>query len=764
MLTLNKKLSLAVAIQAALFGSVYALPAYSQTTDTPNVEQSASAQGTSEEQASEQATVNDAYIEKMQIVGRKQGISRESGSATLIDELELEKFKFDDINRILYQMPGVNIREEDGYGLRPNIGFRGATPERSKKINIMEDGVLIGPAPYSAASAYYFPMMSKMTSIEVFKGPAGIKYGPNTVAGSLNMVTRAVPQVSEGMIDVAVGTDGYQKAHGHYGNTIDNFGFLVEAAHVRADGFKQLDNGGDTGFEKSDVMAKLRYDLAGKRFDQVFELKLAYANETSNETYLGLTDADFNANPNRRYVASSLDKMDWTHSQFQLSHFISGDDFEVITRAYRHNFDRSWFKINGFKGGAPVVTRSLQEILANPDADEVNQSYYQILTGRQDSVAEYEKLILGDNDRSYYSQGIQSDLSFDLDWFDIKHNVDLGVRFHQDQIERNHTTDSFVMQSAKLVSDGNPTQAATTDREKTSAVSIYAKDTMTFGDLDVTAGIRGEFIESEYQNRAPGKEGDYLDKSTRIWLPSLSLYYALNDNAGLLFGVHEGFLPTSPKQDPSIETESSINYEFGGRFNNGDVSVELVGFFNDISNLKEGCQFSSCGSDDDTEFNGGEVDILGLELTSSYTLALTDDIDVPVSLSYTHTQSEFKTSFDSGFDMWGSVTAGDKLPYLPENQASLGLGLQAQSWDVNLVVRYVGEMLEASGEGVVLSGVKTKALTTLDMSASYDFDTFGKVYLKADNVLDNQEIVSRRPYGARPSKPQQFQLGYQYQF
>ncbi|MEZ9594987.1 TonB-dependent receptor family protein [Shewanella sp. 10N.261.52.F9] len=744
-LAISKKLSLVIAIQLALVSQVSAADSDAKTDVT-----------------TDKTSVNDSYIEKMQIIGHDARLSKQTGSATLIDELELEQFKFDDINRVLYSVPGVNIREEDGYGLRPNIGFRGATPERSKKINIMEDGVLIGPAPYSAASAYYFPMTSKMTAIEVFKGPAAIKYGPNTVAGSLNMVTRAVPQSSEGLVDVSGGSDGFAKAHAYYGDTIDNFGFLIEGVHMRADGFKELDGGGDTGFEKNDIMAKLRYDLAGDAFDQVFELKLAYADENSNETYLGLTDADFAANPNRRYVASQLDNMDWTHSQVQFNHFITGDNFDVTTRVYRNDFERAWYKINGFKGG--LVNRSLQEILADPDKDEVNSRFYNILTGSQDSVAEYEKLVLGNNDRTYYSQGIQSDLNLQLELFGMQHQFASGVRFHQDQIERNHTTDTYLMTQANLVSDGSDTEAATTDREKTDAWSVYLQDTISISALDITAGVRGEYIDAHYQNRAPGSEQDYLNKTTRIWLPSFSAFYTLSDNAGLLFGVHEGFLPTSPKQDPSIDVESSINYELGGRYNDGNFNLELIGFFNDISNLKEGCQFSSCGSDDDTEFNGGEVDVLGLELTSGYSITLTDDIDLPISLSYTYTESEFKTSFESGFDMWGDITAGDELPYLPENQLAVNLGLVSDQWDVNMIVRYIGEMKEAAGEGVVLSGSTTEALTVVDMSASYDFNQYGLVYVKADNLFDTQEIVSRRPYGARPSKPQQFQIGYQYRF
>lgn len=140
---------------------------------------------------------DDVELEHIQILSHYDKLRTEAGSATLLTEAELEKFEYDDIHRILGSVPGVNIREEDGYGLRPNIGFRGVTPERSKKITIMEDGVLIGPSPYSAPAAYYFPVSTRMTAVEVFKGPAAIKHGPQTVAGAINLVTRQIPEFSD---------------------------------------------------------------------------------------------------------------------------------------------------------------------------------------------------------------------------------------------------------------------------------------------------------------------------------------------------------------------------------------------------------------------------------------------------------------------------------------------------------------------------------------------------------------------------------------
>ena len=706
---------------------------------------------------------NETYLERLQILGSNQKLRKETGSATLIDEVQLEKFNFDDIARILYNVPGVNIREEDGFGLRPNIGIRGATPERSRKINILEDGVLIGPAPYSAPSAYYFPMLPKMTAVEVFKGPGAIKFGPNTVAGTVNLVTRNIPEDSEGMIDVSVGTDGFRKTHGFYGNTNGSFGYLLEAVNVASDGFKELDGGGDTGFDKNDVMLKLRYNLDSSSYSQVFELKLGYTDEVSDETYLGLTDEDFAKNPNRRYRASHLANMDWKHSQIQFNHFIQGDNFDVTTKIYRNDFERAWFKLNGFSNVGLANPVSLQDILANPTDDQY-AGLYNILTGQADSVRENEKLLLGNNDREYYTQGIQSDLVYSFEMAGLKHKLETGFRFHQDEIQRFHTEEGYLMQSGSLVADGAGAQPTSTNVEEADALSVYIQDTVSWQNLDATFGVRGEFIDTHYQDKSVGNEDRYIDKTTRIWLPSFSVFYTLDENTGFLFGVHEGFIPTSPQQDPNIDIENSVNYEIGGRYNDGNSHFEAIYFFNDISNLKESCGFSNCGINTTIEFNGGEVDVYGLEVNAGHTFNLANGWELPVSVVYTYTESEFKTAFNSDFDFWGEIEAGDELPYLPENQLTLNVGLLSDNWEVNVIARYIDEMLEASGDNLSLTGVTTEALTVVDLSASYHINDNGKLYFKLDNVFDEQEIVSRRPFGARPSKAQQFFAGYQYSF
>ena len=101
-----------------------------------------------------------------------------------------------DIHKILSAVPGVYFRTEDGYGLRPNISIRGTSIDRSAKITLMEDGILVAPAPYTSSSAYYFSTTGRINSVEVLKGPSSISQGPSTIGGAINMISTPIPEVN----------------------------------------------------------------------------------------------------------------------------------------------------------------------------------------------------------------------------------------------------------------------------------------------------------------------------------------------------------------------------------------------------------------------------------------------------------------------------------------------------------------------------------------------------------------------------------------
>ena len=174
-------------------------------------------------------------------MGQKDRRNRTSGSVHQVDEEELERFEEDDVHQILARVPGVYARDEEGFGLRPNIGLCGASAERKAKVTLLEDGILVGPAPYAAPAAYFFPLTTRMTQVEVFMGPSAVGYGPQTIGGAVNMISRTTPREgSLAKIDLAYGSFNAMKGHMALGHRSGAFSSLLEGVHLRADGFKNL--------------------------------------------------------------------------------------------------------------------------------------------------------------------------------------------------------------------------------------------------------------------------------------------------------------------------------------------------------------------------------------------------------------------------------------------------------------------------------------------------------------------------------------------
>ena len=202
--------------------------------------------------------ISGIVIRGTSLTGGSAGINDVPGSAQYLSRKELEKFSYNDINRVLRSIPGISLQEEDGFGLRRNIGMRGTGVERSSKITLMEDGILIAPAPYAAPAAYYFPTVGRMQGVEVRKGSSQIKYGPYTTGGAINFISTQIPNETEGRLNIMGGNFGQRIVYGNAGTSFRNGGFVLETYQAASDGFKELDNGGDTGFESQDYLAKFR--------------------------------------------------------------------------------------------------------------------------------------------------------------------------------------------------------------------------------------------------------------------------------------------------------------------------------------------------------------------------------------------------------------------------------------------------------------------------------------------------------------------------
>ena len=723
----------------------------------PKETKPANAKAKEEENSTEQESLSEEelFLESMLVTAPTLELERVGGSATVIDEEALETQEYDDVHRVLKQVTGVYTRDEDGSGLRPNIGIRGAYSDRSSKITLMEDGILFGPAPYSAPAAYYFPLSTRMVGIDVYKGPAASRFGPATVGGAINMHTRDIPYSTQGAIDLSFGLFRQGKAHGWAGTQQGPWGILLEGIHLRSDGFKDLDGGGNTGFAKNEFMLKSRYDFANTGpIAHSIEGKAGYADETSHETYMGLTLDDFRDDPYRRYAASQLGLMNWKRGQLELSYTMSVDErFELKTTAYRHDISRAWKKFNSFRGGP-----NIRDILLNPTGQRA--VFLSVLRGEQDST-DNETLLIGTNDRRYVSQGVHSVANWRYIGDLFSHNLNAGLRFHFDRIRRNHTEEGYLMRNGTLVRDNTPVDITLQNRQASYATALNAWDEISIGEQWViTPGARLEVV-----NTSASAVGTETERDTYLlWTAGLGATFYPIEELGILAGIHRGTSPVAPGQD--VTPESSINYELGARLQWDALKAEAIGFFNDYRNLIGQCTFSG-GCDDNNvgdQFDGGQLHVYGLEATAAYDWQLPLGLSLGARASYTFTLTRFRNNFTWQHPQFGSVESGDSLPYVPEHQFSSTLGLNHKHWGLQFVINYVGAMRDTASQGSIGEGEGTDPYAIVDASAYYAFTEANRVYITIDNLFDNRYIAGLRPFGARPGKPFSIMAGYKHRF
>lgn len=691
-------------------------------------------------------------IEQLLVIGKQETVP---GSGNILGEAELDRFDYSDINLAIAAVPGVYVREEEGFGLRPNIGIRGAAAERSLKITLMEDGVLIAPAPYSAPAAYYVPNISRISGIEVLKGPSAIESGPHTVGGAINLVTREIPNSRIRELDLSYGTNAYYKAAIATGGPVGdvNTSYLFEALSYGSDGFKMIDAGDcKTGFVRNDVSLKFLWAPDSPREHRI-TLKLAYANEDANETYLGLTDRDFRNNPLRRYRASQLARFQSNHYNIHMNYGFVVSDVYVNSKIYWNQFDRSWNKLDGFIRG-----RSLQSILTAPHLF-INE--YQILVGSANSLAtDDQTLEVTNNDRSFTSSGIQMSASKSGTWGEINHDFTLGLRFHQDEVMRDHQPVGYLMSQGILEFDGQDRPKKSFNQAHSDALAAFVSQALTWQDWTVTMGLRYEHIQGEFEEL---KLQRFRQGTQSVVSPGVGVYWQVTEPVGLFAGVHRGFSPAGPGAD-GVSPEQSVNFETGVRFRQADVRVESIVFLSDYENLLGRCRVSDADCEPGQEFNGGAVAVRGLEFNADWQKSLTTGLDLETKFVYTFTESNFETGFLSGFSQWGLVRENDELPYLPRHRGLLSFQFKTGKFEVGASVKHQSRVREEPGSGPIEAGIYADAYSTLDFTTAWHVRPTTSLQLLVGNVLDENAIVSHRPFGARPNRPRWVNFRVKIQF
>ena len=722
-------------------------------------------------------TSNTAKIEldKIQVKGiLPERLESVPGSFSIVDEKELEARRPFSIKEALSSVPGLNIiQNEDPLGLAQNIGLRGMDPRRSARTLLMEDGMPLYLAPYGDPSSHYIPMLERVQRIEVVKGSGQVLYGPQTVGGMINFVTRPIPKDGiHGTVSGMLGNNDFGGVYANIGAGGEMGGVMLDVSHKKGDGIRD-----NHEFEVTDVTLKGQLNINDQH---TLLAKVGAYQEHSNVSETGLGEVDY-ARDKFQAPSGKNDAFEHDRKFAHLQHiFDINNDVRLTTQAYYVDTYRSSFRQTdmpgGYDDGEVGLSTGETELERCPSGlNAATESNAEQCGGRH-------------RPRHYTYYGIEPRLDFKHNLFGVESDAVVGFRYHQEDIKRQQYRGSDARAQSLSFLKANAEQPGITAtvadfrediRIDVEAKSYYAQNTLHIGNFDVTPGIRVEDMRFKTKvNQAGGdvQNASVTNNQTEV-LPGFGVAWNGIANTTVFAGVHKGFSPPRPDRDLRVNgindaqvdktaPETSINWEIGlrSKYYKG-VAFESTLFHTKFDDI---VVRTTSGSFD----NAGKAVMTGLEFAGRVDFGQIFDTphNVYAMANYTNLwTAKFDSTSVNAFstvDAGEVETAGDgvisgkRLPYAPKHMVSVNFGYQHPvGIDARIGLDYISKQevdgpfrdyvlnaADPSGVDAALSGLSGDIRSYTLFNASVNYKPVGSkmtYFVSGHNLTDKEYLASR---------------------
>lgn len=689
-----------------------------------------------------------AFSEEVTVVGTRVGDStatlrRLPGAVSTLDRADLAGSEVHNVNEALRKVAGVHARDEEGFGLRPNLGIRGLNPTRSTKVLLLEDGVPFTMAPYGDNASYYHPSIERFEGVEVLKGSGQIAYGPQTIGGIVNYLTPDVPARPAGWARLALGTRHHLNASGAFGTTLGRVGVLIDGLRREGDGARDR-----ISSNVNDVTAKVQIALARSH---TLLLKLNRYDEDSAITYSGLTQAEYDANPRQNPFVNDAFAAD-RRAVTATWRAAFSPSLLMTTNVYGYVFDRDWWRQSSNSSQRP-----------NDRLDPACGGMANLSTtcGNEGRL------------RQYKVWGVEPRVRATPTLGGVENETDFGLRIHaerQDRLQKNGAT--------PLARDGVVVED---NLRENLAVSAFVQNRVLLGRLTLTPGLRIERVSYDRTNRL-ANAGAGVSGRTELtqWIPGIGAAIAASPRLTVFGGVHRGFAP--PRTEDVInnatggvvelDPELSWDTELGVRWMApAGASVDATWFRMDYEN--QIVPASLAGGIGATLTNGGSTLHQGLEVSGRLDTAglIATAHNVYGRLAYTAlTTARFTgTRFSTVPGAAGISVTGHRLPYAPEHLLTFTLGYQHPSGiDAQIELVRVSDQFSDDLNSIAPSADGQLGLipghSVWNAAVSYLIAPLkGSVFVAIKNASDALYIVDRSR-GVIPGMPRTVQAGVRFRF
>ena len=676
------------------------------------------------------------------IIGPREELNRIPGSLDLLRKSELESSRVFTTSEALRKITGVHVREEEGFGLRPNIGVRGTNPTRSTRVLLLEDGIPLAYAPYGDNSSYYHPPVERFESIEVLKGSGQIAYGPMTVGGVVNYLTPLPPSRPTGQVGGTFGSREYFNGHASYGATAGRVGYLFDYMRKQGDGSRE-----NIHSALNDVNGKAVITIGP---GQLLTLRGSYYNEDSNITYSGLREDEYRANPRQNPFANDFFYVDRAGASATHA-WAASANLLVRTNLYASSFHRDWWRQSSNSAQRPNDA-------ADPNCG--GMANLSTTCGNEGRL------------RDYTTWGIEPRVHMRYRLGSFETETDLGVRAHFEHQERLQQNGETAFARTGVTVENN--------RRVNDAYSGFVQQRFFAGPLTITPGFRLEHINYERTNRlALGGQGVTGRTEVTQAIPGVGISHTPLSSVTWFAGLHRGFAP--PRTEDVInnatggvidlDPELSWNLEAGVRATPArGVRADLTFFRLDYEN--QIIPASVAGGVGATLTNAGETRHQGIELGAQIDTGamLRSEHDVRFRVAYTALpEAKFAGTRLSSISGFTHVSvSGNRLPYAPEHTLTASVayvhpaGLMSILEAVSVSSQFGDDLNTVEGTPDGQRGL-IPGSTLWNATVNYRLPARATLFLTVKNLFDRTVIVDRAR-GLLPGIPRLVHTGVTFSF
>lgn len=672
--------------------------------------------------AAETGEAAGAYtLPRLDVVGDAADAAEKiPGAVTVLTAEDIDRLQPRSTEDVLRRVPGVHVKGEEESAVVTNIGVRGLTAGDYKTL-VLEDGVPIQPGIFVGNSRYYNPRVQRMDGVEVLRGAASLRYGPNTIGGVINFLTKTPEDGA--VVAARVGSWNTRETTIELGASprSGDARFGLVATRADSDGFMDKDYG------MTDAMLKAGMQIGD---DQYIGVKFAYYRNDANISYRGIfpdayaAGARFNPAPDDFFLTG--------RTGFDLNHeWEIGDATRLETLAYVSETYRDYWRFATVSGAATTT---------HPDGY---------------TVWNYSNNVNGNN-REFGRVGVESRLSHGHAAFGINGEAEVGLRLMQEDME---DVTVLAVRGRPRTPDPGRGGISGDNLDSADSLALFAQNRFDLDErLSVTAGVRVESYEQERKNRRSNTPASRFS-NTEV-MPGLGVTWVASDAAQLFGSVYRAFAPPLVGSvlgagDTPTEAEKSLNIEFGVRGSSGAFDYSATVFQMDFSNQVDPGVSGIRAPNEGEALHRGLEAALGIDLGNGFRL------DGNVTWIPDAEYSE---------DRPGVALEGNRLAYSPEHLANLALAYESGPLSAALLFNHTGEQF---GDGLNVRALTTTSTgtwgglipsyTTADLTARYDISERLSVSGAVKNLADKDYIAGLRQ-GIYVGPERSVEVGFRYRF